>query len=134
MAYYYRGHLLKESGEYAAALADYRESVRLTPDNPFAHLAVAGLLATCKDECLRDGPQAVAHARKACELTEWKHVPALRSLATAYALIEDLPEAIRCCEKALEYAATDKDRRAAQQQLTFYRNRQAALKKGPPPP
>ena len=46
---------------------------------------LAWLLATAPDARFRDGPRAVEHATRACELSGWRDAAALDTLAAAYA-------------------------------------------------
>ena len=46
---------------------------------------LAWLLATCPQDELRNGQEAVVQAQKACELTEWNSAGYIDTLAAAYA-------------------------------------------------
>src|SRR5262249_22308539 len=55
-------------GRLAEAIAEYRESIRLNPDNGEAYALLASLLATAADTKLRDGAEAVKLARQSVKL------------------------------------------------------------------
>ena len=69
--------------EYAKAIADFAEAVRVQPDSPFAYNARAWLWATCPDAKHCDGVKGVDSARTACELTTWNNPSYLDTLAAA---------------------------------------------------
>lgn len=123
VAYHYRGIIRNTRKEYEGALSDFRHSVRCTPDNPFAHSAIAAILAECPVERLREPSQAIVHARTACELSNYKEWRELRSLAAAHAAAGQLHEAVSWAEKALALAPVGRDRQSVQTRLDGYRKR-----------
>lgn len=69
----------------------------------------------------RDGKKAVAHARKACELSQWKDAYALQILAAAYAEVGRFKDAVNWQKKALEVAEFEKEQgEAARERLKLY--------------
>jgi tetratricopeptide (TPR) repeat protein len=102
--YYFRAIACKARGDYQRALADYRAALKLNPDNENFHNNLAELLATCPDVTLRDGAEAVRHATRACELTDWQNANILDTLASAYAEVANFAEAIRWQQTALQDA------------------------------
>lgn len=70
--------------EDASAINDYRRAVELQPNYDMAHIGLASILANCRDAQLRDGEEAVVHARRACELTDYRSPGHLEILADAY--------------------------------------------------
>lgn len=104
-----RGHLnyalaLERVGQARAAVAQYAEAARGDPGSFVAHNNLAWLLATHPDASLRDGPAAVAHARRACELTEWKTPFLLGTLAAACAEAGQFAEAVQYAEQTIRLA------------------------------
>jgi tetratricopeptide (TPR) repeat protein len=91
-------------GNYEQALADNLEALRLVPDDPRTLNNLAWLWATCPKPEWRDGPKAVEHARKACELTESREVGSLDTLAAALAACGQFEEAVQWQRRAVELA------------------------------
>ena len=56
-------------GDPAAAIADHRQALQVDPDDVTACNSLAWLLATNPNDQIRDGPQALVYAGKACEVT-----------------------------------------------------------------
>ena len=113
--YWQRGNAWKKKGDYAKALADFDEAVRLDPALAGAHNSRAWLLGTCPDAKYRDGKAAVESAKKACERTDWKVANYLRTLAAACAEAGQFDDAVAWEEKAmrdLEPSQADEARRA----------------------
>jgi tetratricopeptide (TPR) repeat protein len=63
-----RAQTLQKQGQFAEAIADCREAVKLNPKITFAHRLLGLYLATATDRRLRDPKRAVASAKKALEL------------------------------------------------------------------
>ena len=92
--------------DYAGAVADFAESIRLGPDTVTRYSAFAWLLATCPDGRYRDGALAVNLAEKACELTEFPNAFS-PLLAAAHAEDGNFAEAVSWQRKALDLAPPD---------------------------
>jgi tetratricopeptide (TPR) repeat protein len=107
-------------GQHRAAIRDYEEALRLDPRDDETLDAFAWLLATVANAALRDGKRAVALAREACELTQWKDANHLDTLAAAYARSGDFASALKWQMKALEDPAFRKFKEA-RERLALYR-------------
>jgi tetratricopeptide (TPR) repeat protein len=119
--YIQRGDAFAERGEYEKAAADYREAVRLAPDNAEACNSLAWLLATCPEDPVRDGKRAVELATRACELSGWNDADFLGTLAAAHAECGNFGEAVRWQKKALKIGFDGEDEvETARRQLKLY--------------
>src|SRR5262249_50424574 len=76
-----RASAYRHQGQYDKALEDYTEAIRVDPKYARGHSSRAWLRATCPDARYRNGPQAVADARRACELCQWKDAYVVQALA-----------------------------------------------------
>jgi drug/metabolite transporter (DMT)-like permease len=110
----------QKKNEYEA-LKELLRGVDLGAPDPRGHNAAAWILATSRDNSLRDGRRAVELARQACEMTGWREAAYIDTLAAAYAEIGDFPEAVRWQEKALAMPALQYDREA-KERLELFRN------------
>jgi Flp pilus assembly protein TadD len=98
--------LCYETGHSGEAVAALRELLRMKPDSTEALNNLAWLLATCGDERVRDGTEAVRCAKEACRLTDFKEPVFMSTLAAAYAETGRFPQAISMAEKALRLQMT----------------------------
>lgn len=98
----------RAKGEPRKALDDLKEAVRIDPRYAAATADLARLLATCRDDSLRDGKRAVELAAKADELTGGKDPSVLDALAAAYAETGDFVRAVEFQKKALADPAFEK--------------------------
>ena len=114
-----RGHAWEQLGEYRLALADFTEALRLSPESADSNNSLAWLRATCPDDELRDGKQAVALATKACEASGWKSWGILDTLAAACAETGDFEAAAKWERKALELV-DENEKAAFQARLALY--------------
>lgn len=76
-------------------------------------------MATATEATLRNSQRAVAAGKIACELTHWKEVGPVRSLAAAYAESGDFNSAIKNQKIALELIS-DKNKPAEQTRMKLY--------------
>ncbi len=86
------------------AIRVLRLAVTRAPDSPPLLNTLAGVLATCPEPALRNGPEAVELAQRACELTGHANASLLRTLAAAYAETGDRQQAITTARLAVARA------------------------------
>ncbi|MBL9125563.1 MAG: fused MFS/spermidine synthase [Planctomycetaceae bacterium] len=96
--------LLTEEKRPGLAIEQYREVLRLNPGEVVAMNNLAWLLATCRDQSLRDGELALKLAKQACDGTQNSFPGFLDTLAAAYAELGRYDEAIRTLQTAIEAA------------------------------
>jgi hypothetical protein len=124
VAYQNRANALEVQGRFAEALADYDMATRLDPGFDFPYNSRAWMRATCPDPRYRDGRQAVADAMRACQLSDWKEVDYLGTLAAACAEVSDFAAAVRWQAEALRlHRGAEEDRRGFAARLELYQAR-----------
>jgi serine/threonine-protein kinase len=108
------GNSLQKNGDGEGALAAYREvvrlyqeAVRLNPNNAQGRNKLAWLLAAGPDG-VRDAKQALEHATRACELTNWKDPNLIDTLAAAYAEAGEFDKAIQYQKQAVSFPGLEK--------------------------
>jgi tetratricopeptide (TPR) repeat protein len=119
-AYAERGDALLMKGDLDTAIKDFNEAIKIDPKYFAAYNNLAWLQATCPDEHYRDGKKAVANAKQACEITEWKTERCLDTLAAAYAEAGDFPNAIESQQKAIALATQESGKQDMQERLELY--------------
>jgi len=103
-AYFNLGSVLDRQGQTGKAIEHYREALKMDPNFDGALNNLAWLLATCSQASLRDGTEAVALARRACDLTRERTTVYIGTLAAAYAEAGNFPESISSAERAIRCA------------------------------
>jgi hypothetical protein len=68
---------------------------------------LAWVLATSKDDAVRDAEKSIKHGLKACELTKYEKPHILSTLAAGYAEKGDWETAIKWSSKAVELGVKD---------------------------
>lgn len=116
-----RANALVRLGRFAEALESLDRAVSLEPDNAAIHVGLASILARCPVAAVRNGAEAVRHARRACELTDWQDVDACLVWADALAESERFEEAIDALDQARR-AIGDDARSPAAEQIELRRN------------
>lgn len=128
----------RQKREWAKALEDYAEAIRLHPESFEAWKSRAWIRATCDDPRFRDGKQALQSAETADEVAgpstreEWQ---ILETLAAAQAELGDFTQAVGLQTEALE-TMTDRepgvDARAGAAEIAAARSRLALYESGQP--
>jgi tetratricopeptide (TPR) repeat protein len=116
---------LARRGAFQSAVDQFRKALATEPNDPGAANGLAWLLATCPDDRVRDGAEAVAMAEKACEATGEKDLVSLRTLAAAYAEAGRWADAVATVTRALELSgpADSPAARDLRRDLEGYRQR-----------
>ena len=99
------------------AIAQYRAALQLQPDLPNALNNLAWLLAATPDPGLRDGPDAVQLALRACMLTHTNDAVKIETLANACAEARRFDEAVAWAQVASEVALAHGQTNLAEQNL-----------------
>lgn len=89
---------------YADAAETLRAALERWPGHVRAHVALAWLLATCPDDSVRDGDEALRHAKSAQRLADGPRSDVLDALAAAYAELGWFDQAARTGRLAAEQA------------------------------
>jgi tetratricopeptide (TPR) repeat protein len=86
---------------------------------------LAWFLATCPDNTVRNGPEAVRHATKACELAYWQEWKYIDTLAAACAETGDFQRASDYEQMAMELPGAEAEvRQKMEGHLALYQQRQ----------
>ena len=112
---------------YVDAVRTLREAKRLEPDRLPVLGNLAWLLATCPETAFRNGPEAVALAERAAELSQRGDAVILDTLGAAYAEVGRFAEAVLVAGQALHLAETRNDPAMAcdlKARLALYRSGQ----------
>jgi Flp pilus assembly protein TadD len=119
VAHYQLALLYQGRKETRQAIESYRRALQVQPDLVEALNNLAWILATHPDAALRNGPEAVRLAERACRLTRDQQAFFVGTLAAAYAEAGRFTEAIAAAEKAirLAQAAGQKEVQQKNQQL-----------------
>ena len=93
---------LHRQGRLAEAIAEYERAIQLRPESAGILSNLAWMLATCSDPSLRDGQRALALAQRADRLSGGANPRILRSLAAAYAEVNQFGQADKTARHALD--------------------------------
>lgn len=89
-------------GKHKEAIVDYEKLVAEKPDDSSVLNNFAWVLATSKNDEVRDGKRALEIAVKACEVTEYKAAHIVSTLASAHAELGDFDKAVEWSQKAVD--------------------------------
>ena len=101
------------------SLECFEMAVKLQPNNGGAHYGLAWIMATAPEDELRDGEQAIEHARRAAELMPGNAFM-LDALAAAHAEAGEFSEAVKWGEQAVQIA-TGNNQAALKARLARYK-------------
>jgi len=99
---------LASAGLMREAVTYYRQAANVRRDWAEPRISLARILATCADDGVRNGAEAVQLAQDACRLTNSSRPDALEALAAAYAETGQFGDAVAAANKALELARASK--------------------------
>jgi tetratricopeptide (TPR) repeat protein len=102
------------AGHFRAAAEAYRAALAKQPDTVEALNNLAWMLATCSDDTVRNGDEAVQLAERACRITEFKQSFVMSTLAAAYAEAGRFAEAISTAEAAMRLQLDAGEQRMAE--------------------
>jgi tetratricopeptide (TPR) repeat protein len=123
-AQYALGNELAQQQKFSEAAMHLRAAIKAQPNYASPLNDLAWILATQSDPVIRDVPEAVRLARRACELTWNKEPRLLSTLGVAQSEAGQFPEAIRTTENAMNLAMLAHDETTAaglRRRLDFYR-------------
>ncbi|MHC4457478.1 MAG: tetratricopeptide repeat protein [Planctomycetota bacterium] len=127
-AHYSLGKAFAEQGRIKDAVKHYQQAAQFKSDSTKVLNSLAWIYATNENAELRNGALAVHLAKRACELTDYKNVNILDTLAAAYAEAGNFKEAVRTARMALQLAMLEKQKNLA----TKIRERLQLYKAGKP--
>ena len=104
--------------QYPEAIARYNQALSLQPDFAVAHNNLAWLYATCDDPQFRNPAEALQHATRAVELTQWKEPNFIDTLAEAYYVSGKFADAVKTQSRTLQLAPANAE---FQQHMARYR-------------
>lgn len=118
-----RAYSLVQIGEFEKAGQDLKEVSFLTPVSMSDYTSLAWLKATCPFEVIRDGPLAVAYARKA--MKESPSAETYDILAAAYAEMNDFQRARNTVLEAIKRFPDSPRVAAMRKRLALYNQKKA---------
>jgi Flp pilus assembly protein TadD len=122
------GDLLMRQGRSSQAIEHYRRTLRIKPDSTAVLNNLAWILATSRNETIRNADEAVILAERACKLVDYENASMLDTLAAAYAAAGRFPEAVATGQKALRLAVSSGEKEVAENirsNLELYKANQA---------
>jgi tetratricopeptide (TPR) repeat protein len=110
--YYLMGKARLRQGQSAEAIARFRDALRRDPNDVQTLAYLARVLAADENSSVRNGPEAVAVAQRANELTGGEQAFLLDTLAMAYAEAGRFNDATATIQKAIDLATAAGDKEA----------------------
>ena len=98
------GTVLIQQGRISEAVEEWQKVLLIQPDNGNALSNLAWVFATCPDDTLRDGAQAVQLAEQALRISGSRIPVLFRTLAAAYAEKGMFSQAIETAQRGVELA------------------------------
>ena len=121
------GAISFQRGNVSAALAAWREAVRIDPNRVQNLNRLAWVLATAPAGRGRNGAEAVELAERAAQLAGGRQASVLRTLAAAYAAAGRYPDAVKAAGDALALPSAPRrplnDRRSNRKSSCIVRRR-----------
>jgi len=117
-------------GKTDQAVEYYTEAIRRKPDWVFPINNLAWIRATHKEAKFRNPKEAIRLAERACELTKYKNLSILDTLAAAYAAAGQFSYAVATAQKALDMVKPSNSqlKTAIQSRLRLYKADQPYIK------
>ena len=109
LAHYNLGNALAQQGRDRDALEHFRKAVQLRPEHHVMLDSLAWLLATSRDDRVRNGLEAVRLAERACQLVGQDNPKLLDTLAAAYAAAGRFDNAVTTANRAVQAALSRGD-------------------------
>jgi tetratricopeptide (TPR) repeat protein len=100
------GTALIQQGRVKEAIGQWQEALAIEPENGNAASNLAWVFATCPDDSIRDGRQAVELAENALRISGGKIPMIFRILAAAYAENAQFSQAIETAQRGAELATS----------------------------
>ena len=128
LAWQWLGMALGQKGDYAGAAHAYRMALGTDINSVMTLNNLAWLLAAAPDASIRNGPEAVTFAERACQLTRYQEAMAIGTLADAYAEAGRFDDAVTAAQKAQDVALADGQNSLAAenaQLMELYKSHQA---------
>ena len=125
MFFYNLGRAQIMSGNATGALESWHRALELMPESPRVLETLAWHLATSPDDSVRNGPEALRLAERACANTMYQDAGCMNALAAAFAELGRFQDASRLAQQAIEVArATQRTQLAGEieAQLKFYQS------------
>ncbi|MFA5239650.1 MAG: tetratricopeptide repeat protein [Phycisphaerae bacterium] len=114
-AYLNLGVAYSRLGRNKEAIQNFTRAIELEPNNAKALHNLAWMLATTDKASVEDINQAVKYAERACELTEYKNIVFLDTLAVTYAVAGRFEDAVKATERAINNAKAEGKKEMAEE-------------------